>query len=166
MSSPHDEFRDAPLAYFITFRTYGTWLHGNPRGSVDRFHNRYGTPRLLPNQSQHKYKRKLLKRPPVRLTKSQRKAVERGIKELCKKRNWGLWVVNPRSNHVHVVVTADCKSKQVRSALKAAATRTLRECGLWNCADTPWAARGSRRKLWTQKDLVEAIVYVEYEQGE
>jgi hypothetical protein len=22
-----------PLAYFITFTTYGTWLHGDPRGS-------------------------------------------------------------------------------------------------------------------------------------
>ena len=32
---------DTPLAYFISFRTYGTWLHGDERGSIDRFHNRY-----------------------------------------------------------------------------------------------------------------------------
>ena len=38
-----------PLAYLITFRSYGTWLHGDERGSVDRFHNVYGTPRLPPN---------------------------------------------------------------------------------------------------------------------
>jgi hypothetical protein len=25
-----------PLAYFISFRTYGTWLHGDERGSVNR----------------------------------------------------------------------------------------------------------------------------------
>jgi hypothetical protein len=35
---------DIPLAYFFTFRAYGTWLHGDERGSVDRFHNQYGTP--------------------------------------------------------------------------------------------------------------------------
>jgi hypothetical protein len=28
-----------PLAYLITFRCYGTWLHGDERGSVDRFRN-------------------------------------------------------------------------------------------------------------------------------
>ena len=34
------------LAYFITFSTYGTWLHGTAKeeGSVDRRHNVYGTP--------------------------------------------------------------------------------------------------------------------------
>jgi hypothetical protein len=26
----------APLAYFITFTTYGAWLHGRAPGSVDR----------------------------------------------------------------------------------------------------------------------------------
>ena len=36
----------APLAYFITFRAYGTWLHGDERGAVDRRHNDYGTPYL------------------------------------------------------------------------------------------------------------------------
>jgi len=27
---------DTPLAYFISFRSYGTWLHGDKRGSIDR----------------------------------------------------------------------------------------------------------------------------------
>ena len=31
---------DTPLAYFISFRIYGTWLRGDKRGSVDRFQNR------------------------------------------------------------------------------------------------------------------------------
>lgn len=34
---------DTPLAYLITFRTYGTWLHGDERGSVDKNHNKFGT---------------------------------------------------------------------------------------------------------------------------
>jgi hypothetical protein len=35
-----------PLAYFITFTTYGAWLHGRKPGSVDRDHNAPGTPFL------------------------------------------------------------------------------------------------------------------------
>src|SRR5687767_4505235 len=31
---------DVPLGYLITFRCYGTWLQGDTRGSIDRFHNR------------------------------------------------------------------------------------------------------------------------------
>jgi hypothetical protein len=27
---------DLPLGYLITFRCYGTWLHGDDRGSIDR----------------------------------------------------------------------------------------------------------------------------------
>jgi hypothetical protein len=49
MSPTHLEFSAAPLAYLITFNTYGSWLHGDRRGSVDRFHNRYGTPRVGAN---------------------------------------------------------------------------------------------------------------------
>jgi hypothetical protein len=47
MTQPHREFKDdhIPLAYLITFRSYGTWLHGK-EGSVDRFHNVYGQPKL------------------------------------------------------------------------------------------------------------------------
>ena len=48
MTSPHRESNDdnIPLAYFITFRAYGTWLHGDERGSVDRLHNTFGSPSL------------------------------------------------------------------------------------------------------------------------
>src|SRR2546428_4046768 len=85
MSRPHREFSDdhTPLAYLITFRSYGTWLHGDPRGSVDRFHNVYGTPRLPPNSQREKYERLLLARPPVKLNAKQSTAVERGITETC-----------------------------------------------------------------------------------
>jgi len=35
---------EIPLAVFFTFRTYGTWLHGDERGSIDRNNNLYGVP--------------------------------------------------------------------------------------------------------------------------
>ena len=41
------DYGDMPLAYLITIRTFGTWLHGDPRGSVDRHgRNVYGTKRI------------------------------------------------------------------------------------------------------------------------
>jgi hypothetical protein len=35
MTRPHTQFKDdhVPLAYLITFRGFGTWLHGDSRGS-------------------------------------------------------------------------------------------------------------------------------------
>ena len=40
--------RNFPLAYFITIRTYGTWLHGDERSSTSRFRNNPGQPRHPP----------------------------------------------------------------------------------------------------------------------
>jgi len=168
MSPPRSEFNDdhKAIAYFITFRTYGTWLHGDSRGSVDRFHNQYGTPRLPPNKSREKYMKRLMKRPPVRLSLKQRKVVEESIREACKTRKWIFWASNARTNHVHSVVTADCGSKEARAILKAGATKAMRRKGGWRSKRSPWADRGSRRKVYTQKQLMAAIDYVVYDQGE
>ena len=39
------------LAYFLTWTTYGTRLHGDQRGSIDAAHNTPGTDILLPDPS-------------------------------------------------------------------------------------------------------------------
>jgi hypothetical protein len=48
---------DIPLAYLITFRCYGTWFHGNKRGSIDRFRNNYKSPYIAPDATwrRHSY---------------------------------------------------------------------------------------------------------------
>ena len=166
MSSLHLELDDSPvLAYLITFRTYGTWLHGDKRGSVDRFHNVPGTPYLAPNKSREKYTRSQMKRPPVRLNFKQRRVVEQAIKETCSTRKWIQWATNARTNHVHTVVTADCTSKEARAILKAAATKKMREQRCWHSNRSPWADKGSRRRVRTHKQLMAAIDYVLYDQG-
>src|ERR1035437_10224808 len=35
-----------PIAYLVTLRTFGTWLHGDALGSHHRLHRTYGTPPL------------------------------------------------------------------------------------------------------------------------
>jgi len=108
------EYRDEhiPLAYLITFRAYGTWLHGDRRGAVNRFHNRFGTSLIAPNEGWRKYNRGLLTHSPVKLRSRQRALVEEAIRETCKKRKWEFWATNVRSNHVHTVVGAGCKPEK------------------------------------------------------
>lgn len=160
----HDEH--LPFGFLITFRTYGTWLHGDSRGSVDRFHNRFGSEFVPPNERWRKYIQQELSQRPVRLGVRQRAAVELAIRETCKIRGWGMWAVNVRTNHVHAVVFALCKPEKVLGAFKANATGKLREAGLWLSTRSPWAERGSKKYLWTERALINAVTYVEYDQGE
>lgn len=155
-----------PVGYLLRFRCYGTWLHGDIRGSTDRFHRNYGAPRLPPSSRRVSVERLLLKQPPVDLDRRRRRAIESGIRETCTNRKWSLWALNIRTNHVHVVVTTPGKPESVLSALKANATRAMRDKGCWKSELSPWAHRGSRKYLWTEQDLVEAIAYVTEDQRE
>jgi REP element-mobilizing transposase RayT len=157
---------DTPLAYFISIRTYGTWLHGDKRGSIDRFHNRYNTPYIPPNANWHRYNQQQLKARPLILGASQRKSIEAAIRETCKIRKWALRAFNVRTNHVHTVVTANRSAELVRPAFKANATRQLRQDGLWPHEFSPWARKGSKRKLWNEQSVARAIDYVLYGQGD
>ena len=42
----------------------------------------------------------------------------------------------------------------------------MREVGCWKSDRSPWVYRGSKRYLWAEKDLLEAVAYVLYDQGE
>jgi hypothetical protein len=114
-----EEFRadHVPLGYFITIRAYGTWLHGKA-GSVDRFHNVYGTPKLPANVKRKQYNRRLLAEDPASFDTKARRAIKEGIQETCDIRKWTLWAFNCRTNHVHTVVTANCKAKKVVTAFQ------------------------------------------------
>ncbi len=157
---------DTPLAYFISFRTYGTWLHGDQRGSIDRFHNRYRSPYMPPNANWHRYNQQQLRTSPLILGAHQRKSIEAAIRETCKIRYWSLLAFNVRTNHVHTVVAANCEPELVLTALKANATRQLREDNLWHHGFSPWARKGSKRRLWNEKSIANAIGYVLYGQGD
>jgi REP element-mobilizing transposase RayT len=136
------------------------------RGSVDRHHNRYGTPLIPRNDQWRTYNRQSLKYRPARLNRPRREAVQEAIRETCEIRKWLLWTQNIRSNHVHTVVSAACSPDKVLNALKANATRKMRERGCWINAGRPWVRGGSKRRLWTDQDIANAVAYVDYDQGE
>jgi REP element-mobilizing transposase RayT len=126
----------------------------------------YGEPKLPANEQRREYNKRLLTQRPVKLGSNSRRSVELAIRETCEIRKWSLWAFNVRSNHVHTVVSANTGPKNILSAFKANATRTMREAGQWRNERSPWARKGSKRYLWTEQDLINAIAYVMYDLGE
>jgi REP element-mobilizing transposase RayT len=157
---------DLPLAYLITFRCYGTWLHGDERGSIDRFHNRYKTPYLPHSDRRRELNTGKLKSSPDTLNVEQRQSVDSAIREVCAHRSWFLHALNVRTNHVHVVVSIGAdKPERALNAFKAYGTRRMRSCGNWQESHSPWADKGSKRHLWNERSLALAIDYVINGQG-
>src|SRR5687767_14535922 len=93
-----------PLAFLLTFRTYGTWLHGDERGSVDRRHNAPGSPLLPANDSRLQYEQRNMVANPTVFDEQMRSVVDAAIHDQCQYRGWELRELAVRSNHVHVVV--------------------------------------------------------------
>ena len=142
------------LAYLITFRCYGTWLHGEELGSIDRRnYHRYGTPDMPANKKLLADERAALNSLPILLSRAQRSVVELAIQEVCEYRGYALHAVNARTNHVHSVVAASCKPEHVMDSFKAYATRKLREAGLLGRHVKPWARHGSTPYLWTEEQV-------------
>ena len=147
-----------PLAYLITFRCYGTWLHGDERGSYHRSSEKRPVrvpprPRLVAAETEQ------LKHLPVQLKKSQRKIVEDAIREVCLHRRYTLYAVNARTNHVHSVVSSHSVPEPILAAFKSYATRALRTDGLDKNIQ-PWARHGSTVYLWKERHLNKGIEYV------
>ena len=157
---------DTPIGYLITFRCYGTRLHGNQRGAVDREHRRYKSPYAPANGNRFHHNQTQLKSEPVLLTARRRGCVERAIHDTCAFRKWTLHACNVRTNHVHTVASIGSKKPEIAlNAFKANATRQMRKAGCWQHVHSPWVDRGSKRYLWTERHLSLAIDYVLNGQG-
>ena len=168
----HKPYRDHqgaapwPQAYFITFRCYGTWLPGDQRGSVDRHHNVPGEPLLEACEKREAYHSDNLRHAPFVLDHRQAIVVDSAIREVCAHRGWELHALNVRTNHVHVVVTADCGVEHVMTSLKSWSTRHMRERGLLGSDTKPWSRHGSTRYLWDGRAVRDACAYTIDAQGD
>ena len=154
-----------PLAYFITFTTYGTWLHGRDPGSVDREHNVPGTPRLDPDAALFDARMRAMKQPPYELDAPRRTVVLDTILEVCRHRTWSVHAVHVRTTHVHVVLTGRSNPEKVMSDLKAWSSRRLREVFAEGHDRDRWTQHGSTRYLNDVNSVVRAVAYVLDEQG-
>jgi REP element-mobilizing transposase RayT len=156
----------AALAYFVTFTTYGAWLHGRAPGYVDREHNVAGTPYLPPDANLERQMRSAMRQEPYVLDELRRKIVLRTTKEVAAHRDWKLWAVHIRSNHVHVVITASCHPEKVMVDLKAWCSRRLQEAFDESADRDRWTQHGSTRYLNDENSFNGALKYVIEDQGE
>jgi len=134
------------FTYFITWTTYGTWLLRDRRGW-----RKANKGEQQPQPFLEKWCRKQLNERPVLLNEIQRNKVETICYEHAKIRSWMIHGISVRTNHIHVVVTADTAPKNVRDQFKANATRVLRQ--------EPEPVMNS--KIWTRGGDIEFIDDVE-----
>src|SRR4051794_37027956 len=109
------------LAYHIVWTTYGTWLPGDARGWVKK--NILGV--QPPDVELERQARASMVEDAVVLTLAQRLLLEKTIADHCRIRGWTLHAVNARTNHIHVVVSAERDPADVRDQFKAWCSRKL-----------------------------------------
>jgi len=129
-----------PIALFITWPTYGTWLLGDDRGWVELTHGWQ-----LPESSTDLEAMSRMNEDACMFGPAECQIVEKQVAESCKHRGWTLHAISCRSNHMHLVIRAvNTSPKQIREALKDWSTRRLKEKSDPN-RDDWWAERGSVR---------------------
>ena len=144
-----------PLTYFITWTIYGSWLPGDARGW-----RKTGRGQQLPQPLLEEWCRSRMTENPVLLNEAQRLRVEAVCRKHATIRSWVLHAVSARSNHVHVVVSADKKAELVRDQFKANATRVLREEPGAITNETVWTRGGDSEIVDGVENLERVVQYV------
>ena len=155
-----------PFAYLITFRTYGTWLFGNPKKSVHHDDNQFCTPKIGRNEILHQQMQNSLKQKIITLNSEQRDIVLSGIIAACQQYQWRLFAAHVRSNHVHLILKTSVTPEFAMRQLKAFATRFLRDKKLHEKDLKLWVRHGSTQYIWKPDFLPQSMKYVLDEQGE
>jgi len=168
-------------AWFLTTTTYGTWLPGDPRGSVTSVRDRRaGDPEIL-SRIEHDlpgepYEGDMpglylaavdqLTGRPIYLDLAKAELVLAQFQETARFRNWTLKAVSIMCNHWHMVVFVpeDPDPKKIRSTFKAYASRALNRQHGTPPSETWWTQRGSTRKLKDDAAIAAASNYVLYKQ--
>lgn len=153
------------LAYFITFTTYGTWLPGSAKGSVNSDHNVYGEPLLPPDAEREQQARAALTQSCYTMSAAERDIVCQALVTLSEERGWKLLAAHVRSNHVHVVIQAERDPGRVMSDLKARASRDLTRAGYGSAERRRWTRHGSTKHLFREQEVAEKIEYTLNGQG-
>lgn len=140
------------LAYHITWGTYGTRLHGDPRKTVDRLHNTYGDPVLTYDEHRWEREKSLLRFPPVIFTHPQMILIESLIPSICDRGGWIHRTSAAGPDHVHAVLTSPNDPKTIRKLLKRWLGQALSEHLNYPLpADaTWWAECGSTRWIFEE----------------
>ena len=107
-----------------------------------------------------------MRQPPYLLDIPRREAALRGLIAACSRRGWTLLAAHVRTNHLHAVIAGPERPDRLIATLKAYCSRSLNAA----CVDPRnrirWSRGGSRRGLWRQDAVNQAVNYVLTGQGE
>jgi REP element-mobilizing transposase RayT len=123
-------------------------------------------PFLPADARREEIQRAKMRQPEYRLDEGRRQVVLESIRQVARHRGWTLWAVHVRTNHVHVVVSAQAKPEKIMIDLKAWSSRRLREKFQESADRDRWTQHGSTLYLWTEAQVIEKIDYVLNGQGE
>ena len=132
--------------WLLTWTTYGTWLHGDARGSF------LGRTFPSPDPDREQANRSAMPGDVVYLTDHQRAIVDATLVNECLAQDWHLYAYNVRTNHLHVVVSAGRTGTFVRTRLEALASKALSDD-----AGLPMAGDNGRKRWWTEKGNIVPI---------
>jgi hypothetical protein len=148
------------LAYHITWGTYGTRLHGDPRGTVDRQHNEFGTPVLGYDEHRWEREKENLNFDPVVFTRDEMRLVESLIPGICERGHWIYRTCAAGPDHVHVILASEHNPETIRRLLKRwlsqelSSRKPLPDGAVW------WAECGSIKWIDSERYLKNATKYV------
>ncbi len=167
--------------WLLTNTTYGTWLPGDPRGSVtsvrderaydsaheERFeHDRPGEEfePYLPGLYRASVDR--MRGAPLYFDLVQAELILTQFQETAAYRKWFLRAASLMHNHFHLVVlAADAFDPgKILADFKAYASRVLNARYGVPKSKTWWTNRGSKRKLTNERSLAAAVHYTLYKQ--
>jgi REP element-mobilizing transposase RayT len=167
--------------WLLTNTTYGTWLPGDPRGSVTSV--RDARPGDLPTPFRFEHdlpgepwedaipglQRSALQQmagTPIYLDREKAEVLLVQFQETATYRQWTLRAVAVMANHFHLVVQVedDPHPRKVLADFKAYGTRVLNRRYGKTPSETWWTDKGSKRKLPDERALAAAIHYVLYKQ--
>jgi REP element-mobilizing transposase RayT len=147
-------YRSGPMALFLTWTTYGSWLPGDDRGWCDA--------RGVMREPSHRlalHATHAMRGGRVQFGPDDRRIVEAAIQEHCRFRGWQLHAVHCRTTHVHAVLAAgEWRSGEVLRSLKAWCSRELSS----RAGRRPrwWSRGGSKRLLYDTAAVVDVVTYV------
>ncbi|MBY0524792.1 MAG: transposase [Gemmataceae bacterium] len=168
-------------AWLLTNTTYGTWLPGDPRGSVTSVRDLRPDDEATPFRIEHDlpgepwedslpglYHSALgqMKGPRIYLDLLKAETLLAQFQETATFRGWTLRAVALMINHFHLVVQVpeDPDPRKILADFKAYGSRVLNRRYGKPKSETWWTENGSKRKLPNQCALDSAINYVLYKQ--
>ena len=94
---------------------------------MDRDHNRFGSRLLDESVTRQRYERWKMLGDSTQLNPPARTLTRQAIETACRREQWRLAAAHVRSNHVHVVVSAELKPEKIMGTLKSCASRALND---------------------------------------